>query len=264
MTIKYKNPPINELVIGVYFDPPLFNFRAEHVGLFWSSIKDEFPESSQNIPISPQNIPVGIPGNIGPGEVLPLQRFWLTSESGSRLIQIQKNAFILNWRKRDERYPHFDLIKEIFNKYYENFRVFLSEHTDTPDIAIGACELAYINVIEDGGYWNGLSDTSKIIPSFSIPQSGIEDVNPSGVNFQTLFPISQDLALTVVIQNRRQQNSDQQFLYYELRANGRLGHATKPQADDWFNRAHDMIGQAFTGMTNTSIQEKHWEPIGDS
>jgi uncharacterized protein (TIGR04255 family) len=250
----------------VYFDPPLFNFRAEHVGLFWSSIKDEFPVSSQNVPISSQYIPssAGGPEIISPGEVFPLQRFWLTSKNGVSLIQIQKNAFIFNWRKVGDEYPHFEPLKELFDKYYESFRVFLDQHTQTGDIPIGACELAYVNVIGDGSYWNALPDTSTIIPSFSVPQSGIEGVDPSDVNLQTVYPISNDLVLTIGIQNRREPNSNRQFLYFELRAAGRLGHSSKRQADEWFDRAHDVIGRSFTGMTNPSIQAEHWQPVSDS
>ena len=45
MTIKFENPPINELVIGTYFNPPLANLRNEHIGLLWSKFRDEFPTS---------------------------------------------------------------------------------------------------------------------------------------------------------------------------------------------------------------------------
>jgi hypothetical protein len=34
---EYKNPPINELVLGLYFDRHILPFRSEHVGLFWGS-----------------------------------------------------------------------------------------------------------------------------------------------------------------------------------------------------------------------------------
>ena len=51
MPRKYKNPPVNEVVIGVYFNDSILAMRAEHVGLFWSSIASEFPEASQNVPI---------------------------------------------------------------------------------------------------------------------------------------------------------------------------------------------------------------------
>jgi hypothetical protein len=42
MTVKYGNPPINELVLGLYFDQPT-PMRAEYAGVFWASVRDEFP-----------------------------------------------------------------------------------------------------------------------------------------------------------------------------------------------------------------------------
>lgn len=73
MRRKYKHPPINEVVIGVYFKDPILAMRAEHVGLFWSGIASEFPEVAQNVPIG---------GDIdisAPGEIFPMPRFWFTS-----------------------------------------------------------------------------------------------------------------------------------------------------------------------------------------
>jgi hypothetical protein len=49
--MKFKFPPINELVIGVYFNTPLLGLRAEHIGLFWHGIRDAFPKVSQTGPI---------------------------------------------------------------------------------------------------------------------------------------------------------------------------------------------------------------------
>jgi hypothetical protein len=53
MTVKFRNPPINELVIGVYFSRELEGLRAEHVGLFWSTIRAEFPTIQQQPVIVP-------------------------------------------------------------------------------------------------------------------------------------------------------------------------------------------------------------------
>ncbi len=38
MKVRFKNPPINELIIGVYFHPPLARLRSEHIGLLWSRL----------------------------------------------------------------------------------------------------------------------------------------------------------------------------------------------------------------------------------
>jgi uncharacterized protein (TIGR04255 family) len=96
MTVKFRNPPINELVIGVYFTRDLHALRAEHVGLFWSSIRPEFPTTQQQPIVVPPIIPsaAGVTMEFGaPGELFPMPRFWI--ESADRL-QIQRNAFLFN------------------------------------------------------------------------------------------------------------------------------------------------------------------------
>jgi uncharacterized protein (TIGR04255 family) len=47
MTIKFKNPPVTEVVIGVYFSTPIFKLKAEHIGLFWNSLRKKFPQIQQ-------------------------------------------------------------------------------------------------------------------------------------------------------------------------------------------------------------------------
>ncbi len=46
----FEKPPINELVIATFF-PPVPELRAEHVGLFWHTIRAEFPSSQQAPPL---------------------------------------------------------------------------------------------------------------------------------------------------------------------------------------------------------------------
>jgi hypothetical protein len=48
MSVKFKNPPINELVIGVYFDGEVPSLRSEHIGLFWGEVKKTSVASNSN------------------------------------------------------------------------------------------------------------------------------------------------------------------------------------------------------------------------
>jgi hypothetical protein len=47
----------------------------------------------------------------GESEIYPMPRFWLEAEDGTILMQIQKNAFLFNWRKREAQYPHYENVK---------------------------------------------------------------------------------------------------------------------------------------------------------
>ena len=142
MAIKFKTPPINELIISTFFNPPLANLRSEHIGLFWATIKKDFPIVSQQPPIA------GGADIIGP-EVFPIPRYWFISEDQINLIQVQKNAFIFNWRRRNGDYPHFfENLKPAFDKNFSVFEEFARAETETTNLPIDLCELTYVNAIE--------------------------------------------------------------------------------------------------------------------
>ncbi len=254
MPRKFKNPPINELVIGTYFNPPLFGLHAEHIGLFWSKIREEFPHISQQAPI----------GTIieAPGDVFPLPRFWVTSEDDATLLQIQKNAFLLNWRKRDADYPHYDILKSKFDKYYMYFKDFLNSESVATNIGIEVCELAYINLITENDYWKGVGDIAKIFPSHQFIDIGCDGTSPIDVACTTVFQVEENLILKIVIQNVHPlEHPEVSHLRFEIRATGKFGNASKSDADEWFNRAHGAIGRCFKGVTDSYIQNSYWQPM---
>ena len=251
MNLKFKNPPINELVIGVYFSPPLAKLRAEHIGLFWSKIQERFPHSQNAAPIGRIEI--------GPDDIFPLPRFWFLSEDDSTLIQIQKNAFLVNWRKRESTYPHYDNVKKEFDKNFGEFVNFLKTIVGIEDVFIDRCELSYINNISASDFYRGLADVKKIIPSFSFPDTGLKTLN--GVNIKTSYKVTENTQLTITIQNRvikDEKKQEREILYYELRTSGKLAEASKSEADRWFEKSHDIIGSCFMNMVSEDAQ-KTWE-----
>ena len=89
MRIKFQNPPINELVMGTYFNPPLANFRNEHIGLLWSKFRDEFPHVAQQPPIGDAEFMMALGG-----ELFPMPRYWFIAEDQVSLLQVQKLSLI--------------------------------------------------------------------------------------------------------------------------------------------------------------------------
>jgi hypothetical protein len=50
-------------------------------------------------------------------------------------------------------------------------------------------------------------------------------------------------------------------LTLEFRATGVLIQQDKATADHWFDKAHDVIGNCFTLMTNPDIQRRYWQLV---
>jgi uncharacterized protein (TIGR04255 family) len=259
MKVRFESPPINELVIATYFNPPLFSLRSEHVGLFWSRIRSEFPVVEQQAPVGGAEVFGQVPG-----ELFPLPRFWFVAEDKINLIQLQKNAFMLNWRRRNTDYPHFaENLKPAFDKYFRIFEDFVRDDAGVQDIKIDLCELTYINTIEACQYWRGPQDTATVIPSFVMPDTGIKTTAAPAFNCSYVHVLSNDLQLRVVIRNgEATAKPGTPVLVLEIKATGRLGQVGKSAADAWFERAHDAIIACFVGMTSKEIQHTYWKPMG--
>lgn len=251
----FENPPINEVIVSTYFNPPLSGLRNEHIGLFWSEIQDEFNEVNQRTPIHPER-------NIIPEEPFPMPRYWFISDDEIYLIQIQRSAFIFNWRRRDKEYPHFhSSIKPKFDKYFGFFSEFLRRMNIATNPTVDVCELSYINAINECEYWSKPHDTTDVIPSFKVIDPGIEISSSPGFSSDFVFDLTTDLQLNIGI--RAGVQSDVPTLILEIRARGTLGQVTKPRTDEWFDRAHDTIEKCFLNMTASHIQNQYWKPVED-
>lgn len=117
----FSEPPIVETVLGVQF-VPLKGFGLQHFGLFWAKVREEYPnfvpqpslpriiEKFEEKIVSKPEIKVSLPGQI------PDFRAWYLNHSETRLIQIQSDRFLYNWKKvkENETYPQFDTIQPEF------------------------------------------------------------------------------------------------------------------------------------------------------
>src|SRR5438045_572199 len=112
MRLKFKYPPINEVIVGLYFASEVAPLRAEHVGVFWSTVRKDFPKIQQQpVLMIPPTSAAGFLELTFTNELFPMPRYWLEGIDDAYLMQIQRDAFIFNWRKRGAEYPHFDAVK---------------------------------------------------------------------------------------------------------------------------------------------------------
>ncbi len=255
MAVKFENPPLNEVAISKFFAPQTLNFRSEHFGLFWSTVQDEFPIAQQQPPIGSAFL------TDQPDEIFPMPRYWLTSQDSTNLIQIQSNAFILNWKKADKEYPHFyEKIKPSFDRYFELFQNFVAKECDAEPL-LDHCELNYTNVIEAGDFWNSPEDTQIVVPSFAPLLQGDDRFSNPSFNCSYGFDLDTDLKLNVSIRNAMSGKKQEiNVLVFDIRAVSPSGTVEHEKSNDWFDRAHDTIIECFVKMTNPTIQREHWHP----
>jgi uncharacterized protein (TIGR04255 family) len=165
----YNNPPVNEVVIGIQFNPTAIT--GAHIGLFWEGLRDEFPKASEQPPLE-SRIESFQPHRFS-APVLELSswrgsRHWLTSEDDVQLIQIQADRLFYNWRRgqNNATYPHFESLQERFWSVAEKWSAFLKE-IEKP-LRLTQWEVSYINhILTPGGqptladvlsFWGGELD----------------------------------------------------------------------------------------------------------
>ena len=163
---EFDSPPINEVVCGILFNP-IEGFCASHFGALWNQFKSEFPKCEAQSPIVP--IPEDELKDLN---TFPLPRVWFVEESGNRLIQVQRNRFLHNWRKRqsDDPYPGYDSVIADFEKYLARFKGFLTEER-LESLDLRRYEMTYIDHIPKGEGWETLSDIGDVFTNFVLPMN---------------------------------------------------------------------------------------------
>src|SRR5882724_7918031 len=128
--IKFENPPVNELIIAL-FHVPITELKAQHIGLYWDRIREKYPLCDQQ-PIVTLPEPQASSLLAAWGELFPLPRFWFHNTTHPTLIQVQRNAFMLNWRRStvglsDSEYPHYEAVAKDFWEELEKYKDFVQE-----------------------------------------------------------------------------------------------------------------------------------------
>ena len=251
-TPTYENPPINEIVCGIRFDS-IQSLQSGHLGILWQQFRADFPKTED------QNLVTSVPEeDLAPPNKPPLPRVWFIHENENEVIQVQRNCFLHNWRKRrpDDKYPGYEKVVDNFEKYLSCFEAFLAAE-DLGRLVPREYELTYIDLIPKGHGWESLGDLAKIFPNLLSRTSEnmlLNDVQ--GISWQTIFDLPNRLGqLGVSIRNAQRVSDNQQIIYIEFKA---ISSGADKPTRGWFNAAHNTITQLFSNLVSNDIQEKFW------
>lgn len=151
---EFDRPPVAELVLGVQFGE-VRSFQTIHTGLLWDrKFRKNFPHFEEKPPLAPNFETFGstrpsIPRIqlVQPGSIMP--RLWFTNDDQTKLIQVQDDRFLYNWRRinDDHIYPRYATIREEFFENFKKFCAFLDEE-NLGIIEPNQCEVTYVNLID--------------------------------------------------------------------------------------------------------------------
>jgi uncharacterized protein (TIGR04255 family) len=252
---EFDNPPVSEVAISVEFDP-LEGWRSPHAGLYWGSIKTDYPRTEAQPPLPSQiekfgdafpQIPMLRVEVVNP----EIMRFWFLAEPPTHLIQVQRDRFIINWRKvrGDEKYPRYAEMLPRFAREWAQFQEFVREQGVGP-ITVQQCEITYVNDILRGEGWDIVSDSLSLFsPWWGSGSEGFLP-KPETVVINGSFRMPDDRGrLHFATQHVQRQIDQREVIQLRLTARG------YPDSNDdsgvlrWMDLGREWIVRGFADLT---------------
>jgi uncharacterized protein (TIGR04255 family) len=255
----FQQPPVDEVALSIQF-PPIPGFNVQHYGLYFQRTRKEYPRFDVQPPITNLREQFG-KGHIGRqlGLTLvdaPEVRAWYLDESGSRLIQIQRDRFVHNWRKvtGNEAYPRYPSIRESLEKEWLRFCEFLrDERLERPKV--NQCEVLYVNNIEYGKGWNGFGELEKVIATLSTPKPKNRFLpSPERVSMQVVYRLEEDAGRLYVQFNPVIRARDgTEVLQMSLTARGAPKSSSNEDVFAWLDLGRKWVVRGFADFTTPEM-----------
>jgi uncharacterized protein (TIGR04255 family) len=263
--VSYDQPPVSEVVCGVLFEP-IEALLTPHIGLLWQRFQPDYPLCDDVAPIAASMEVFNnqdVESEFEFTNILPLPRVWFISSDETKVVQIQRDMLIHNWRKvsADSEYPRYGNLIEGFQEHLMNFNSFLKE-ADLGQVQSCQYELSYVNQLPQGEVWETIEDIGKIFPDFKWQKSSSRFLpKPQNINWTTTFDLPEEFGRlhisirTLVINNHL-------TILFQLTVRGIGSYNSVDSMQGWFDVAHEWIVQAFTDLTDEKIQIDIWKRRG--
>ena len=257
----FLNPPLNEVVLGVQFNPPM-GYQQIRVGEVWRVFQGKFPEVQEHPPLPPSFETFGLPQQIRPVGHLNFSagaihdRFWFLREDGEELIQFQQDRLQHNWRKvgdHSNEYPRFQSMAMRFHEELDELQAYFASLTPQA-LVINQCEISYINYIS--------ADQGEIIkPSDWLRFISFAERNPEDfavVFHEVILDESGKPCARLICDGSLSAKADgQRIVFLNLTVRGAPNGSDIQSAVEFIARGHELIVRKFA-MVTTEEAHKKW------
>ncbi len=252
---EYKNPPVSEVITGVYFKK--IPFQLPHFGLLWEQFRKDYPRFEEATPLITDVELAGTPD-------FPMPRVWFVSADQTGVIQVQHSYFLTNWRKvkSNDAYPRYHKVMKQYRDRLERFTKFLESH-ELPSIEPVQYEMTYVNHIPQGQGWNDLGDIGNVFPDVSWRKEtrrffGVYET----VSYATGFSLPNGMGrLRAAIRSARRREDNAPVFTLELTARGKPEAGGEADSWDWYAIAREWIVRGFADLTSEEVQKTIWERV---
>lgn len=262
-SLDFDNPPVTEVVCGMLFKP-VEGFLTPHIGLLWEKFKPAYSTCQDVPPLVPIRESFDQPqsATMELTTLPPLPRVWFVHDEGNSVVQIQRDRFLVNWRKTqpNDEYPRYRKFIQTYRGHQATFFRFLTEsglNVPTPS----QYELSYISHIPQGQGWNSLQEIGLVFPDLTWRNVSTRFLSdPEHFEWNTSFPLPNRagrLRVSVATAIRRDDNVS--ILTLDLTARGISSDASPDAMVRWCDLAHGCIARSFEDLTSEGIQHSTWK-----
>ncbi len=257
----FISPPVDEVALSIQF-PPIPAFNVPHFGLFWQRIRKDYPKFEIQQPISNVTEQFGPDARPGLQQLsfsflaLPDIRCWYLDESGNRLVQVQRDRFVHNWRKISgtEEYPRYPEIRGRLEREWIRFCEFLKdEKLERPKP--NQCEVLYVNHIEYDKGWQGYGELDHVIAALATPKAKNRFLPaPERITMNVVYPIEGNAGRLYVSFNPVVRARDgKEVLQMTLTARGAPRSSSDADTFGWLDLGRRWVVRSFADFTTDTM-----------
>jgi uncharacterized protein (TIGR04255 family) len=192
----------------------------------------------------------------------PEVRCWYVSEDDQRLIQVQRERFIYNWRRgmSDAEYPRYEKhVRPAFERNWLRFNEFLAKE-GLAQPYVRQCEVTYVNHIPKGDGWTNVGEWDQVFTVLGRTRDSqfLEVPEAARLNLNYVMP-AQKGRLRVTA-NHAIRKRDEHIIALNLTARGRPESSQTEDILRWFDTGREWIVRGFTDLTSDKMH-KIWRRI---
>jgi uncharacterized protein (TIGR04255 family) len=264
---SFEKPPVVEVVLGFAFEPLALLTVAE-MGVLWHERFQDFPTSVEQPPYRPPVERFGKARMFPSVQIdllpLPQPRLWFMTEDKSEVIQMQRDWFACNWRRRDitepegmrSQYPRYRHVRGRFLSAYESFVDFVKAQ-DLGDVRATQCEIAYVNHIYPEAVWSSHSDIASVlgIVGSQPPSHFLPTIEQSSLQWSYLITSDGEAVgrLHVQFQPLFDQRSGEPIFVLTLTARGPVHEPSREGVERFLELGHEWIVRGFKEITKPAM-----------
>jgi uncharacterized protein (TIGR04255 family) len=246
---NFGRPPVVEVAMSFGFTPivtlqfaAMADLRAQWI--------DDYPLAEEQPFLEPVQGPLQtIRVEIGPAP----RRLWLKGDRGDRVIQIQRDRLIANWRAAPDEakpYPRYQPLRAEFLQRWSEFSQFVLDKIGAGPVDAQFAEVTYVNVVpNDGDALLTIGDVLTIVEPIELTEVGLTRKDHSA-NWQ-----SADLRDRLSLTANLDPTAPGAPIVFQITANTQVDEQRDPISA--LDRSHHLVVGTF-GVITTEAMQKRW------